>query len=104
MLNQLGLLAFHKTYLFSWDSLLFIILFSHVSLDFLPLAGLKQSQGINVIQRVFHALALLYSPESSVVVLTLSVLIHMSQSSKHNMGNLHQLFPLTLPIICSVTG
>lgn len=37
MLNWLSVLAFHKK-----QFLLFIIAFSHVDLDFLPFAGLKQ--------------------------------------------------------------
>lgn len=56
MLNWLDLLAFQKTYLsLLTPSLLFIIAFSHVDLDFLPLAALKQSGAVDAIQRVFYA-------------------------------------------------
>lgn len=63
MLNWLGLLAFHKTYLLLLtQSLLFIIAFSHVDLDFLALAGLKQSGAIDAIQGVFYAPHLAVQP------------------------------------------
>lgn len=56
MLNWLDLFAFHKTYLLLLTpSLLFIIAFSHVDLDFLPLAELRQSGAVDSIQRVFYA-------------------------------------------------